>query len=708
MKRAVLSIILVLLVSLSASASIFDGITGKAAEETETINEEVKCVFKDTKLEQGCYSDDKQFSCSGIDSCIVNVSGEKGQKLKWKSICEDREITTKIDGIHEIAEFKCEEKYDFLRAAPPKLMLFEEQVKCVFADSDSEQKCYSDDNRFSCSEIGSCTIDIAAPGYGQRIIWKSTCGGFAYTTLNQTNKTIEFNCQEIKEPYVYEIIEEDVRCIFANSTSDKMCYPLMGKVSCSGTEECAVRISEDKGKIVRWQSSCDRYDYLFRAIQYTVMDGNPEHVEFICRPLPNIILNSGKIYAYLFYRGECSKDCKKIEKGLLGYKEKYPQLEVKAFDMAIPENEELFSNIFFNRGVGPEYLPVLFMAGATASSMRYDKRYMDDLDFMIRICVEHGDCPNPFRSKQEIFVEKNYERYTRVGTWCLFDDPELVKKCTENYDIPECSNTVRECYTENNEFGCKWDGGIVASEDGRKYAYCIARTAAPENTTTNFRWKSSCGGYATTLIDSFSDYAEFKCVQSANITPEDISGKGFLHAYWKCQDGTEQKSAEGATVCKTTEEWKGEASAFCSGKCFKNSMLCGLDEFSVAGECYAEPKEEPIPSPVEQKELEKEKEKKDKEEELKKEKPEEPKKPEEKEEFLFCKDSCPFEGKCYVFGYRKEGKFCSDEGLFVEQLTDDTACENNFECSTNVCVDGRCIGSGLIQRVIDWLRSLFG
>src|SRR3989338_4122312 len=176
MKRAVLSIILVLLVSLSASASIFDGITGKAAEETETINEEVKCVFKDTNLEQGCYSTDKQFSCSGMDSCTVNVSGQKGQKLKWKSICEDREITTKIDGIHEVVEFKCEEKYEFLRAAPPQLMLFKEQVKCVFANSDSEQKCYSDDGKFECSGTGSCTADIAAPGYGTRIIWKSSCG----------------------------------------------------------------------------------------------------------------------------------------------------------------------------------------------------------------------------------------------------------------------------------------------------------------------------------------------------------------------------------------------------------------------------------------------------------------------------------------------------------------------------------------------------
>ncbi|MEK6891907.1 MAG: hypothetical protein AABX25_01855 [Nanoarchaeota archaeon] len=714
MKRFIIpTFVVFLLVFPSVSAAIFDRITGRATE--EIITEEVKCVFKDTKLEQGCYSTDSQFRCSGMDSCTANVSGKKGQKLKWKSSCEDREITTKIDGIHEIVEFKCKEKYEFLRTAPLQLMLFKEQVKCIFANSDSEQKCYSDDNRFSCSGAGSCIADIAAPGYGMRIIWKSTCGGFSYTFLNQTNKTIEFNCQGIKDPYVYEIIEEEVKCIFANSSSQHSCNPFMGKVSCSGAEECTVRVSEEKGKMLEWHSSCDRYDYLFRPIQYTVMDGNPEEVKFICRPLPNIILNSGKVYAYLFYRGECNKDCKKIEKALLKYKEKYPQLEVKTFDMAIPENAELFSNIFFNRGHGPEYLPVLFMAGAISSSMRYDKRYMEGTDMFgmdsrIQNCIEQGTCPKPFRSEQEIFVEKNYERYIRQGVWCLFDDPELVERCTENFDIPECSNIVRECYTENNEFGCKWDGGIVAAEDGRKYAYCIAMTAAPENVTTKLKWKSSCEGSAETVIDVMQDYIEFKCAPSTNVTPEDISGKGFLHAYWECYDGTEQKSAEGAGVCKTSEEWKMEAKEFCRYKCHKTSnFLCGINQFSVSGECYPEPKEEPVPAPIEE-EFEKEQiEKgKEKEEQIKKEITKEPEKPEEKEEFLFCKDSCPFEGKCYPFGHRQGEKYCSDEGVFVFQLEEDSICDNNFECSTNVCVDGKCVSSNVIQKIIDWLKRLFG
>ena len=77
------------------------------------------------------------------------------------------------------------------------------------------------------------------------------------------------------------------------------------------------------------------------------------------------------------------------------------------------------------------------------------------------------------------------------------------------------------------------------------------------------------------------------------------------------------------------------------------------------------------------------------------------------EEILICKDSCPLDRKCYPFGYRKDGNFCSDEGSFVKQLEGDLTCENNFECSSNVCVDGTCVSSGLIEKIMDFFRKLF-
>ncbi|PIU22494.1 MAG: hypothetical protein COT14_00785 [Candidatus Diapherotrites archaeon CG08_land_8_20_14_0_20_30_16] len=81
---------------------------------------------------------------------------------------------------------------------------------------------------------------------------------------------------------------------------------------------------------------------------------------------------------------------------------------------------------------------------------------------------------------------------------------------------------------------------------------------------------------------------------------------------------------------------------------------------------------------------------------------------EKTEPSLICKDSCPLDGKCYPFGYRKQGKFCFDDGTFKQQLTGDTACENNFECTSNICINNQCVAQSFIQKIIDWLKKFFG
>jgi len=74
----------------------------------------------------------------------------------------------------------------------------------------------------------------------------------------------------------------------------------------------------------------------------------------------------------------------------------------------------------------------------------------------------------------------------------------------------------------------------------------------------------------------------------------------------------------------------------------------------------------------------------------------------------FC-SGCELADNCYPFGYRKSGRFCSDEKLqFVEQKSSDTSCENNFECSSNVCVSGKCVSEGLLQKILNWFKRLFG
>jgi len=83
--------------------------------------------------------------------------------------------------------------------------------------------------------------------------------------------------------------------------------------------------------------------------------------------------------------------------------------------------------------------------------------------------------------------------------------------------------------------------------------------------------------------------------------------------------------------------------------------------------------------------------------------------PEETNEvFYFC-NGCELDKKCYQYGYRKDGKYCSDEkSEFINYTPQGESCENNFECSSNVCISGECISEGFIKKIINWFNRLLG
>jgi len=66
------------------------------------------------------------------------------------------------------------------------------------------------------------------------------------------------------------------------------------------------------------------------------------------------------------------------------------------------------------------------------------------------------------------------------------------------------------------------------------------------------------------------------------------------------------------------------------------------------------------------------------------------------------------EDSCSLIGLRKDGNFCSPEKRWIEQKSADEFCDNNFECSTNLCIDGKCVSSGVWQKFLSWLQKLFG
>jgi hypothetical protein len=71
----------------------------------EIIAEKVKCVFSGSQADHECISDTGQH-CRGRDSCVVDVRGNKGQKIAWKSTCGGFTATI-IDGHDDYAEFDC-------------------------------------------------------------------------------------------------------------------------------------------------------------------------------------------------------------------------------------------------------------------------------------------------------------------------------------------------------------------------------------------------------------------------------------------------------------------------------------------------------------------------------------------------------------------------------------------------------------------------
>ena len=72
-----------------------------------------------------------------------------------------------------------------------------EHIKCLFNGSSNQEKCYTaTDNpslSFYCSGIEACVANVNGPIHTQ-LTWKSSCGGYAYTTIDGNNKYANFNC----------------------------------------------------------------------------------------------------------------------------------------------------------------------------------------------------------------------------------------------------------------------------------------------------------------------------------------------------------------------------------------------------------------------------------------------------------------------------------------------------------------------------------
>jgi hypothetical protein len=210
------------------------------------VTEDVTCVFKDG-ANHSCKSD--LGGCVGAGACKLTVSGLRGDSVLWTSDCGTSAYTS-LDGVAEQAVFACGGG------------IVSEQVKCLFNGSSQSQQCYSAIG--SCSGVGSCVVDVKG-GKGDKVDWKSTCGGYATTVIDGASESITFECA-IQ-------IKEHVDCYFVNSKIDQSCTSSKG--SCKGVGSCGVELAGTPGESVVWTSSCP-------GSETTTVDGTTKGVKFYC------------------------------------------------------------------------------------------------------------------------------------------------------------------------------------------------------------------------------------------------------------------------------------------------------------------------------------------------------------------------------------------------------------------------------------------
>lgn len=82
-----------------------------------------------------------------------------------------------------------------------------------------------------------------------------------------------------------------------------------------------------------------------------------------------------------------------------------------------------------------------------------------------------------------------------------------------------------------------------------------------------------------------------------------------------------------------------------------------------------------------------------------------------------CYSNEEYEIECFPYGYRKEGQYCYDKvwsspyssatkSGFINQSKAGESCENGFECVSNFCFNGKCVGqissaiTSVMQRIL--------
>jgi len=183
------------------------------------------------------------------------------------------------------------------------------------------------------------------------------------------------------------------------------------------------------------------------------------------------------------------------------------------------------------------------------------------------------------------------------------------------------------------------------------------------------------GGVAGFVVEG--DEPEFYCRDSDNGL--DYYNKGYIH--YKSDTAEFKEYDECGTDVQTGEDVVQEK--YCTSDNTIGTKHYHCSEGCKDGACMIPPKEPP------------------EEDEL----PDIP--PHEGEEDIPEEEPEIDPNACEQMGIRKDGKYCSTDKKWENQIEKEEYCDNNFECKSNICVDSKCISGSLIQKIISWFANLF-
>lgn len=232
-----------------------------------SVTERVTCIFKGSTKTQSCSS--IKGTCSGVKTCTAVVTAPQGKPLTWTSTCGGMATST-TDGQNESVSFVCP-------PTPPPAG----NLTCVFMESTSGQKCYTatsggDPLASSCSGVQSCAMNL--PAAGVEMVFKSSCGGYAYALLDGKAKSVGFYCGPGGN------ILEKVTCHFNGSNVKRTCSSsgLPGPFRCTGVGSCVVDVTGKLGTKLSWSSSgCTTKGSTTKGS--TTIDKAHESVYFSCK-----------------------------------------------------------------------------------------------------------------------------------------------------------------------------------------------------------------------------------------------------------------------------------------------------------------------------------------------------------------------------------------------------------------------------------------